>query len=586
MLCITCSIVWPHHASLAQAPPPGIPQAMAALQRGDPQRGVQILEESVKREPKNVRAWRALGFVAIKAGKYDRALEAYSTALKIEPNYPPALYNVGVAHALKKEPDAAFEWLRKAKATHKVDMAQIEVDADLLALKSDPRFKALLPTPEEFRYPFVEPVKILREWDGEATNDQFGWIARSMGDVDGDGIIDVVTSAPTKAIGEANAGRVYVYSSRTGKLLWKVDGKPGDMLGLGVECAGDVNRDGVPDVIAGAPGAGKCYVYSGKDGRVLLTLTAENVADAFGRHVAGVGDIDGDGYADVMVGAPGNSAGGPGAGRAYVYSGKDGHVLLTLTGENPVDAFGSTVAGYSDQHHHFLIVGAPGGGMKHAGATYVYDGPGNLSNGHSDAVRDASPGIGGRGAKSQSGPTPKFVIQSDETGSALGNMFVSVVGDLDGDGVPDIYATDFANSANGPGSGRAYVRSGADGHPLLTLTGETAGEGFGIGRADAGDVNHDGHADLVIGSWQFAGAAISGGKVTVFSGKDGSKLRTITGKILGETLGFDAVGIGDVDGDGIPDLLITSAWSGIHGYHSGRIYIISTGRLGRLPSAK
>jgi hypothetical protein len=464
------------------------------------------------------------------------------------------MYNVGVAQALKKEPDLAFEWLGKAKATHKVDMTQIEVDNDLVSLKSDRRFKALLPGPDAFRHPFVEPVKILREWDGDATNDQFGWIARSMGDVDGDGINDVVTSAPTKSIGGANAGRVYVYSSRSGKLLWQADGKPGDMLGLGVECAGDANQDGIPDVIAGAPGCGKTYVYSGRDGRVLLTLTAENPSDSFGRHVAGIGDVDGDGYADVFVGAPGDASGGTGAGKAYVYSGREGRVLLTLTGEHPGDAFGSTVAGYSDKLHHFLIVGAPGAGPKHTGAAYVYD---NLS------------------AK------PKFVISSDETGSALGNMFVSVPGDLDGDSVPDIYATDFGNSANGPGSGRAYLRSGADGHPLLTLSGETAGEGFGIGRADAGDVNHDGRADLVIGAWQYAGAATSGGRVTVFSGRDGKKLRTITCKIPGETFGFDAVGIGDVDKDGTPDLLITSAWSGVHGYHSGRMYIISTGRLRR-----
>ena len=64
----------------------------------------------------------------------------------------------------------------------------------------------------------------------------------------------------------------------------------------------------MPDVVASAPGAGKAYVYSGKDGRVLLTFAAEKTSDDFGQHVSGVGDVNGDGYADVIVGAPGNGA--------------------------------------------------------------------------------------------------------------------------------------------------------------------------------------------------------------------------------------------------------------------------------------
>ena len=65
----------------------------------------------------------------------------------------------------------------------------------------------------------MEPVKIIREWVGGGSNDQFGWIARSIGDVDRDGVPDFVTSAPTKNLGGQNAGRVYVYSTRTGKLI-------------------------------------------------------------------------------------------------------------------------------------------------------------------------------------------------------------------------------------------------------------------------------------------------------------------------------------------------------------------------------
>jgi hypothetical protein len=533
----------------AQTPVEPTIAAAARLQARDAAGAVRMLEIITAREPSNWRAWRMLGTAYQGTKEIDKALSAYRKALDIEPDSPQVLYNVGTAYAMKPDVTAAFEWLGRAKATRKLDMTQIENDPNLSSLKSDPRFHALLPTPEDFTQPFVETVKVIREWDGEAANDQFGWIARVVGDVDRDGVPDIVTSAPTKAIGGAGAGRVYLYSTKSGTLLWSADGKPGDQLGSGVEAAGDTNHDGVPDVIASAPGAGKAYVYSGRDGHTLLTFSAEKNSDKFGQHVSGIGDINGDGYADVIVGAPGSGAGGEGAGRAYVYSGKDGRTLLTLTG-GAHDAFGSAVAGARTKAGSFVIVGAPGAGPKHAGRTYVYKG---LS------------------------PTPAFVIDADETGTALGAMFLSVIGDVNHDGIPDVYASDFTNAAKGPATGRVYVHSGADGRRLLTLTGETVGEGFGIGPATAGDVDGDGHDDLIVGAWQYGSAAISGGRAYLYSGKDGTLLKTYTCRTPGDTFGFDAVGMGDVDGDGTIDFLITSAWSGIHGFHSGRMFIISSG---------
>jgi hypothetical protein len=534
--------------SPAPAPAAGIGEAQAKLQAGDAAGAAKILEGVVAREPKNARAWRLLGYAQLKSKQLDRARTSYEKLLELAPDTPQAFYNLGVIAALSGDKDAAFTWLGKAKG--KLDLSGIASDDDLASLRGDPRLEALLPKPEDFANPFVEPVKIIREWDGEAANDQFGWIARNAGDVDGDGVPDVVTSAPGRETGGAKAGAVYLYSTKTGKLLWKVDGAAGDELGTGVEGAGDTNKDGVPDVVAGAPGGGKAYIYSGRDGRVLQMLTSENKDDNFGRHVSGAGDVDHDGYADVIVGAPGNSAGGKGAGRAYVYSGKDGHRILTLTGERAGDAFGSTVGASTDGKHLLLLVGAPQAGPRHTGRTYVYD---SLSG------------------------KPKFVIESDETGNALGLMFVSVLGDVDGDGFPDVYASDWSNAAKGPSTGRVYVHSGKTGKRLLTLTGETAGEGFGTCPAPAGDVDGDGHADLIVGSWQYAGAAVSGGRAYLYSGKDGRLLATYTCRIPGDTLGFDAVGMGDVDGDGTVDFLITSAWSGIHGFHSGRMFLISSG---------
>jgi hypothetical protein len=538
-------------AAFEQPGSPTLPGAVQQLQSGDAAGAMTMLDAITTREPLNGRAWRVLAAAARQTKQFDRATAANLKALEVEPGVPTPLYSLGVDYALTGDTAHAFEWLEKAKATHRIDMTQIEVDPNLILLKADPRFKALLPAADDFANPFVEPTTIIREWDGEASGDQFGWIARNIGDVDGDRIPDVVTSAPTKDIGGANAGRVYVYSTRTGKLLWTADGHPGDQLGSGLEGAGDTNHDGVPDVIASAPGGGYANVYSGRDGHILFTMTAEDARkDSFGRHAAGVGDVNHDGFADVIVGAPGNSGAGEEAGRAYIYSGKDGALLLTLSGEHAGDGFGSAVAGASDGKSMLILVGAPKAGGAHHGRAYVYD---SLS------------------------PRQKFVIEADETGNALGAMFLAVAGDVDGDGVPDVYASDWSNTAKGPSTGRVYVHSGKDGHRLFTFTGETAGEGFGTSPSNAGDVDGDGHADFIVGAWQYAAAAASGGRAYLYSGKDGSLLKTVTCRIPGDAFGFDSVGMGDVDGDGTVDFLITSAWSGIHGFHSGRVFIVSSG---------
>lgn len=525
-----------------------LPRAFQLIQAQDYKEAQRVLEVLVQRPNPNGRMWTLLGLARFRNGDLRGALQANQSAITFEPARPTALYNTGLVYAALQQPDTAFWYLFEAKKTNRIDMTQIGNDPDAEPIRKDPRFRELFPSDSEYAHPFVEPARILQDWHGEAAGDQFGWIARNAGDLDHDGVNDVTTSSPTSTIGGANAGRVFAYSTKSGRLLWARDGEPGAQLGLGIEAAGDVNHDGTPDVIAGAPGAGKAFVYSGKDGATLLTLTAENPSDGFGRHVSDLGDVNHDGYADVLVGAPNNGANGANSGRAYLFSGKDGSVLLRLTGEAAGDNFGSTVAGAIRGRMTWILVGAGAAGPNHTGRTYVYEG-----------LKD----------------TPAFIIESDSTGAAQGAMFISVVGDVDQDGTADIYSSDWPNSARGRSTGRIYVYSGKTGRPLLTLTGENAGDGFGIGVADMGDINRDGNDDLVIGAWQFAGAAPSGGKIYVYSGKDGSLIRTLTGQVPGETLGFDATGLGDVNGDSVPDMLVTSAWSAINGTRSGRVLVVS-----------
>ena len=522
----------------AQAPPE-IREAQAKLAAKEYDAAIAILEPYLKANPQRFGAFSLLGTAYQRKGELAKALESYEKAAQAPAMRGQAWFNIATVHADRKNVDETLRWLEKVRSTGSFDFDLFTTDARLAEARKDPRFAKLIPSKGDFADPFAEKARILHEFTGEAKGGQFGWIARRVGDVDGDKVADFTTSAPTFAVEGQPAGRVYTYSSKSGRLLWQQTGKPGDQLGLGIEGAGDTNKDGVPDVIAGAPGAGRSYVYSGRDGAVLLTLGTGDAAEMHGRHTMGVGDLNRDGHGDVLVGAPGK-----GAGRAYVYSGKDGATLLVLDGEENGDMFGVTVGG----ERGLMIVGASGGGPRNAGRVYVYEG---LS------------------AK------PKFTFDSDESGASFGGMFVSVVGDTNGDRKPDIYVSDWSNNAKGPSTGRGYVFSGADGKPLHVLTGEAAGDGFGVGVADAGDVDRDGRADLVIGAWQHASKAISGGKIYVYSGKDGRLLRTLTGRIPGETLGFDTTNLGDVDGDGAPDYLLTSAWSGINGFQSGRVFIVS-----------
>src|SRR5581483_6845847 len=333
--------------------PEEVQKAQTLIQAKDYDGAIKILEDFTQKNPNRMGALSVLGTAYQGKGEYDKAIATFEKVRQFPPLRPSAIYHIATIYVLENNKESAFKYLQFLRDSGAFDMTLILTDPNMKPLKDDSRFERLIPKRDEFANPFVENVKIIREWDGEQKGSQFGWIARRIGDVDGDGAIDFVTSAPTYSVNGQPAGKIYVYSSKSGKLLWSQTGQGSDNLGIGVECAGDTNGDGIPDVVASAPGSGRAYVYSGKDGRGLLTLSSKDTAgEAFGRHVATAGDINGDGRDDVIIGAPGSNPQKPG--HAYIYSGKDGGLLLALQGENAGDGFGSSVAGYKNGKHSFV----------------------------------------------------------------------------------------------------------------------------------------------------------------------------------------------------------------------------------------
>jgi hypothetical protein len=373
---------------------------------------------------------------------------------------------------------------------------------------------------------FVEPTVVLQTFSGTTPGANFGWAVSELADIDGDGAAELIIGEPFSA-----NGTTYVYSGGSGELIYRLDGEPGDWQGFAMADVGDLDGDGVNDILTGAPNraAGHAYLYSGATGELLHTFAGVNTGDAFGWALAGAGDVDRDGVPDVIIGAPFSDQGGRDSGRAYVYSGRTYEQLRKLDAGRALDLFGSGVDGAGDLNGDGipdLLVGArdaPGPGGP--GAVYAFSG----KNGR-----------------------PLWRTDAPATGGQFGSFFVSSLPDLTGDGVPDVYVGDYADSA---GSGRPVVLSGSDGSEVFAWPG-TPGAGAGPGRG-AGDVNGDGFEDLAIGHYQFG--ADDAGRVEVRSGADGSLLRSITSTTPGENFGFDAVGIGDVNDDGRPDLLVSAA---------------------------
>src|SRR6266446_6878321 len=222
----------------------------------------------------------------------------------------------------------------------------------------------------------------------EEEGNRFGYAVAGLGDVNGDGVPDMVVGVPKENASDVlpDVGTAYIFSGADGSLIRELD-PPVQTLsgrfGSAVANAGDVDHDGVNDIIIGAPGASHAYVFSGATGALIFTIASPAAPNAeklpsFGYAVAGGQDVDGDGTPDFVIGAP-NQNGFKGA--AYVFKGSKGTLLRSLRGPAQAFAkFGSSVALTPDvtgDRRPDILVGAPDAtvnGLQNSGEVLIFRG--------------------------------------------------------------------------------------------------------------------------------------------------------------------------------------------------------------------
>jgi hypothetical protein len=385
--------------------------------------------------------------------------------------------------------------------------------------------------------PIVEPdAVIIHSFDGEQLGDGFGWVGADLGDINGDDIHDLLIPAPFYI--DANgfvAGKVYIYSGDDGSLLNSVVGNGAAWLGYSAATAGDVNGDDVPDYILGAPVGSYAEVYSGADHTLLLTLNGVG-GDFFGSAVSGAGDVNDDGYDDLIVGARLADDSFTNAGRAYLFSGQDGSLLWTQDGQGQNHIFGSAAGLVGDVNGDGVpdqVVGAVGAGPASGGEAYVLSGangdiiytlepkdPANavvfgvfFASGAGDYNRDGVPdifvadyaatvnGVAGTGnAFVYSGADGRLLLALNglEPGGGFGPG--RAMDDIDGDGFGDLVIGSWTSNRGTPAGGKVAVISGRGPRParvVQTMTGNVAGDNLGVDALPVGDLNGDGLIDFM-----------------------------------------------------------------------------------------
>jgi len=422
--------------------------------------------------------------------------------------------------------------------------------------------------------------------EGNSGGAFLGYSVASAGDVNGDGYSDVMVGAYTYTSGQSLEGKVFAYyGTATGlptTASWTAESNQANALfGGSVASAGDVNGDGYADVIVGAHGytstltaEGAAFVYFGHNTGLSAAsdwLTVGGQANAHcGASVASAGDVNGDGYSDVIIGTPGWDDSGANNGRIRVYYGLSSQPLVAYDekfGANAGECFGSCVASAGDTNRDGrsdVIIGAPNysNGQSQEGRVYVYYG--------------TSTGIGN---------ATVWTKEENQAGAHLG-AWVAPAGDVDGNGYSDIciVAPDFDYPETGEGMVWVYYgsSSGLPTNPNWSFQGNQAGADLSVATT-AGDVNGDGYSDFMVGMHFYdvttdSGTLDAAGRVIIFRGSSSGLVTNnqgdedpfpwiINGDAEDASIGASIASAGDVDGDGHADILI-----GQSTYTNGQIW--------------
>jgi hypothetical protein len=401
--------------------------------------------------------------------------------------------------------------------------------------------------------------------EGNQATASFGSSVSTAGDVNGDGYSDVIVGASRYDNGQREEGRAFVYHGSAEGLSktpnWTAESDQANAyFGYSVASAGDVNGDGYSDVIVGAleydhgqADEGRALVYYGSASGLSTTPSWKADGDQaiawFGFSVGTAGDVNGDGYSDVVVGAVYYENGQIDEGRAFVYYGSSGGLSRnpdwTAESNQAYAEFGASVGtagdvngdGYSD-----VIVGADGyeDGQFAEGAAFVYDGsPSGLSS------------------------IPSWTAQSNNDSALFGGS-VGTAGDVNDDGYSDVIvgAAYFDNGEIAEGAAFVYHGSavGLSGIPNWTAEGNQVPANFGSSAGTVGDMNRDGYADVIVGALRYTNGQTYEGRAFIYQGSASGLSTTANwtreSNQVGAELGGSVGTAGDVNADGYADVIV------------------------------
>jgi hypothetical protein len=421
-------------------------------------------------------------------------------------------------------------------------------------------------------------------WIGESnqTSARFGYSVSTAGDVNGDGYGDIVIGAPLYDNGQSDEGRAFVYLGSASGVqttpAWTAESNQSVAeLGSSVATAGDVNGDGFADVLCGAhfynnaqPDVGRVYLYEGSAAGLATSFAwygeSSQFASEYGGAVATAGDVNGDGYSDILVGSRYASNPQFQEGLAYVYLGTPLGPALTA-------AWNSTV---EQQAVHYGLSVASAGDVNGDGYSDVVVGASYYDNGQSNEGR----AYGYHGSATGLATSPSWFVESNQAESQFG-ISVASAGDVNGDGYSDVIVGALFYDNEDNGEGRVFVYQGSPAGlgtvPAWTAESNQAVSYYGAAVATAGDVNGDGYSDVIVGAINYDNDQVDEGRVFVYHGSaaglGATPAWTVESNQSIAYFGYSVASAGDVNGDGFSDVLVGSYTYSNGQMREGRAYL-------------